>query len=300
MATKQTTASTPTAARARTARAQTAPPPGAAADGADLFSTAPAPAAPQPPAAAPAAPADDAWEDFAAPEEHIRRATYPFVQWLNSQPALKQIHPVLAAGGFMLPTDQVGPLPKIQPVDVPHRNGSSTEAYLIPELGFAVLATRFTWFKRAAGQTVYLGEYEEGARGKLQVLALVKGVAETEPVMLTLSGYASKSFLAALKAFRKEVLGAAKSVAGKPYPDYAFWLRVRAGSPVEVGSGSATSTVICHSYCTSYNGLWDFCLGWGSGGPAHPVYHRLVILASDVTGVAAPVCAVRRWSPASV
>jgi hypothetical protein len=106
-----------------------------------------------------------------------------------------------------------------------------------------VLTTRFTWFKRAGGQAVYLDNYEDGARGKLQVLALVKGVSETEPVMATLSGYASKHFLDALKAFRKEVLGAAKAVAGRAYPDYAFWMRVRAGAPVEVGSGSATSTV---------------------------------------------------------
>ena len=239
MATKQTTAATPAAARARIAQAQAAtPPPGTAADGADLRAAATAPAA------APAAPpSDDDWQDFVAPEEHVRQAAYPFVQWLNGSPPLKQVHPVLGAGGFMLPTDQVEPQPSLKPVDVPHRNGSSTEAYLVPELGFAVLSTRFAWFKRTAGQAVYLRGYQEGARGRLQVLVLVKGVAEAEPVMLTLSGYASKHFLEVLKAFRREVLGAAKAATGRAYPDYAFWLRVRAGSPTEAGNGSATSTI---------------------------------------------------------
>jgi hypothetical protein len=183
------------------------------------------------------------WMERDAPQEHVRQGTYPFVQWTNGQPALTQVHPVLGSGGWMLPVDQVGPLAKVKAVAVPHRGGSSTEAYLAGELGFAVLATRFAWFRRTGGQTVYLDSYEEGARGKLQVLALVKGVSESEPVMVTLSGYASKHFLDTLKAFRKEVLGAAKALTGRAYPDYAFWLRVRAGEAVEVGSGSATSTV---------------------------------------------------------
>jgi hypothetical protein len=47
------------------------------------------------------------------------------------------------------------------------------------------------------------------------------------------------------------------------------------------------------SHCTSYNRLWDFALS-RLASPAYPVYHRSVILTSDVTSVVASAYAVWR------
>lgn len=193
----------------------------------------------------------DDWLNREAPEEHLVKTGYPYIQWINGQRGLGKVHKVLETGGWMLPVDQVGKLETVQTVEVPHRNGSSTEAYLLSELAFAVLATRFSWFLREGDRVEYLSDYRDGARGKLHVIALVKHVSETEPMMLTLSGMASKGFGDVLKQFRKEVLGAAKAVSGRRYPNYAFWLRVKAGAPRSVGVGSATSVV------TSPTPAWD-------------------------------------------
>jgi hypothetical protein len=194
------------------------------------------------------------WQDYDAPEDHVAQVAYPYIQWIHGNPALKQVNKVLASGGWMLPTDQVGAIDGVQPVEVAHKNGASTEAYLVGELGLAVLATRFTWFFYRDGRVEYLREYADGARGKLQALALVKVVSEAEPLMVTLSGMASKAFSECLKRFRKEVLGAARALTKKPYPDYTFWMRIRAGEPTKVGTGNATSVV------TPPTPAWDTAL----------------------------------------
>jgi len=99
------------------------------------------------------------------------------------------------------------------------------------------------------GQQQLSATYAKGARGKLQVLALVKGFDTSGPVMLTFSGEGSRRFLDILQAFRQSVIAQAGALRKrqdkgfKGFPLYAFWLPVKAGERVEVGKPVAASFI---------------------------------------------------------
>lgn len=163
----------------------------------------------------------------------------PFIQWVNNGGSLE---PRNDGGGFAMPLDQAA----ILGVDIPgdaralhHRGGNQTEMIFTPVLDVAVLATRFTWVKNKQS----IPDYETGARGKLQALALVRDADGNTagPALLTFRGYASKQFGAALKAHREAVLKATANQA----PAYAFFGAFRAGEVKMVGNGqkSAITTI---------------------------------------------------------
>ena len=77
------------------------------------------------------------------------------------------------------------------------------------------------------------------------------------------------------------------------YERFQFRPVRRTQIPKKSGGSRPLGIPIPCSHCTSYNRLWDSSGRW-AGSPVHPVYHRLVILTSDVTSVAAPACAAGR------
>ena len=184
-------------------------------------------------------------------------AGYPFIQWVTGQPAFKRLHAVLGSGGFGMPVEQLvaasadGVIPDFFTAGpIQHKSGDETEAYLTDQLSVAVLAYRFGWTTRTAGgQHQLSAKYAKGARGKIQVLVLVKDFETTGPVMLTFSGEGSRRFYDLLKAFRQSVIAQAgairkqKDKTFKGFPLYAFWMPVKAGGRVEVGQPGATSFI---------------------------------------------------------
>ena len=189
----------------------------------------------------------DPWENVEIPAAHaIQGRTYPFAQWWNGQKAFQRVHPVLGSGGWAIPVEQLAGIVDTVPwtaSELPHKDGSSTEAYLAPELYLAVLATRFAWVMRGQRGLVVLPEYVEGAKGKTQALCAVRGLTLTVPLMVTLSGMASRHFGQVLRAFRQQIIAPATSVARKAFPMYAFWMPVKAGPSVNVGQNGKQSPI---------------------------------------------------------
>jgi hypothetical protein len=181
------------------------------------------------------------------PEEHGYQGagSYPFVQWVNGNRAFARLHPVLGSGGWAMPAANVLGELEWDRGELPHKNGRATDAYLAESLHVVLLAEKFRWFKVVNGRTRWLVEYEDGARGKYQVLVVVReaGEAQTTPWMLTATGLAGKALYQAFKAYRSKVLPAASSMAKKHLPLYSFWLEIAAGEPRQVGAKPNVSTI---------------------------------------------------------
>ena len=133
-----------------------------------------------------------------------------------------------------MPVEQMERLERSIPGEVRnlhHRGGDATEVVFTAELEAAVLDTRFVWVKD--GQA--LPDYEDGARGKLQALALVRDVEgqPAGPVILTFKGLSSREFSEALKAHRETV----RQASGGKAPAWAFFGRYTAGETEMRGSG---------------------------------------------------------------
>jgi len=185
--------------------------------------------------------------DAQFPEEHGYQGTgsYPFIQWVNGNRAFTRLHPVLGSGGWAMPTANVLGELEWDRGELPHKNGDTTDAYLADNLHVAALAEKFRWFKVMGGRTVWLAEYEEGARGKYQVLVIVREAsdAQTTPWMLTATGMAGKALYEAFRGYRSKILPAASSMAKKHLPLYSFWLKLAAGEPRQVGVEPNVSTI---------------------------------------------------------
>lgn len=158
--------------------------------------------------------------------------SFPYIQWVNNG---KSLEPRAERGGFAMPDDQYELLGDF-PADADSRgfNLKSGETLLVSfthRLQAAVLATRFAWIK----DETFVPTYVDGARSKLQALALVKGSGGTLMVTLTFSGMAGKSFNDALKAHRQRVAKLTRA-AGQEAPASIFFATYYAGEPTLVGS----------------------------------------------------------------
>lgn len=181
------------------------------------------------------------------PEEHgyTGSGSFPFIQWVNGNRAFSRLHHVLGSGGWAMPVSNVLGELDWERGDLPHKNGDTTDAYLAGSLHVALLAEKFRWFKVVGGRTVWLTDYEDGARGKYQVLAMVREAeeAQTTPWMLTATGMAGKALYEIFKTYRSKILPAASTLAQKHMPLYAFWIEIAAGDPRTVGVEPNVSTI---------------------------------------------------------
>ena len=170
----------------------------------------------------PAAP----WAGVELPEEHAEVSlSFPLVQWINGNPQLAQVHPVLGSGGFAMPLSQfavacpTGDIPEgWDRTEVTFGSGTTTQALLAPGLSMAVIARRFAYQVRVGAQTYVTTTRQEGARGKLQVLGFVKGLESVRPVMLTFTGIATDyrqdfGIAHALSLHRQQIVNVASAVA---------------------------------------------------------------------------------------
>lgn len=159
--------------------------------------------------------------------------SWPYVQWINDPGALE---PRQRTGGFARPVDQDFPSPGELLLFHP-KEGKPIEVVFATELSVAVLATRFAWVLDG----VRMSSRVKGARGKLQVACLLRVDSHTVegPVMLTFTGVAGSRFYAAYRKFARIVRTATRGKA----PSYAFWMRVKAGERVLVGSGKEKSYI---------------------------------------------------------
>ena len=193
-------------------------------------------------------------------------AQYPWIQWVHGDKKLRAAGGVLYTGGWFCPADNM-------PVENPegwvagslsHDAGDDTEGWFAQRITIVPIRSRRCWRVQDAGgasQFFAWDKYDDAKalgnpKGKLQILALVKGLGD-EPMVLTLSGTAGRAFqpggrgqtvmnqmrhclIDPVNAMLRKHKGKAK------FTWRAFWLTTGAtDEPVfeTVGTGNATSVV---------------------------------------------------------
>ena len=202
---------------------------------------------------------------------------FPIIQWRNGNRQLRKVGGQDYTGGWFVPSDMVS-------VDLTerswdrlvweHDDGSTTEGFAADRLTLAVLGIRKRWEVFTDGQRTAFAwnDFKTASTfgrpsSRLHVLALVKGLEDLGPLVLTLRGTGAMCFegnrkvAGALTWFARTVIRAANiasdaaarkagKTGGQRWPFRAFWLTVGSekdakGEPVftTVGSGSKTSQV---------------------------------------------------------
>lgn len=189
------------------------------------------------------------WNDAQFDEGHAASAGYPYIQWVTGDPRLAALHPVLGSGGFAMMQEQFATVAGGRSVDgwTPGNltfGATTKEAMLAPSLSFSMLARRFRWEMQGSnGKKQPIGEYVAGARGRQHILAFVKGLEAAGPILLTLVGMSGKAFSDLAKEHVNSILSAAQSATSRRWPQYAFWMPVRAGQRISVGQGQRSSYI---------------------------------------------------------
>lgn len=199
---------------------------------------------------------------------------YPFIQWVNGKPSLKQAGGVVYTGGWFLPASQASEPPDgWTPGALVHDNGQETPGYFRRDITVAVIRMRRRWlvYENATSSSYPWDDYKTAstvaargggkATGHTQALCIVKGLEHLGPVVLTMKGTVSAAFTGSrgkdgvLSRFNNLVIREANNInarRGVPnkFPYRAFWLAVGPkrddkGNPVfdEVGTRPNSSMV---------------------------------------------------------
>jgi len=199
---------------------------------------------------------------------------YPWIQWVHGSPQMKQLGGVPYTGGWFMPLDASGlddeaEIEGWERGSLMHSNGDESEGFFARDITVALIRSRRAWQVYGDGGRTQLfpwNAYDEAKAvgrpsGKLQMLCVVRGLAEPRPVVLTVHGSVSQAFSVSrtgdsvLNAFNRCVVTPANKLASKAgkagrWPYRAFWLTVgpdrdKDGNPifVTVGDESASSKV---------------------------------------------------------
>lgn len=199
------------------------------------------------------------------------RESYPYAQWVNGDPKLKQLgaSAVAYTGGWFIPAELVSleTIPGWTAGNLSHDRGE-TEGFFSPRLSIAAFHMRRCWrVGQDQGSRLFAwNDYEAAkawgaARGRLQILGIIRGLEDVGPMMLTMGGTTGMAFTSRdgiLAQHRQLVLKPAAMMSSRAakrrvteYPRFYFWLTVGAetddkeGAPVftKVGQGDASSLV---------------------------------------------------------
>jgi hypothetical protein len=212
---------------------------------------------------------DAMWLDTASevPQETVdtEQQGYPYIQWVSGDRKLKAAGGVPYTGGWALPCANIDAetLPGWDKGELTHGNGS-TDVWFAKTITVSMIRSRKAWVVNDGQTNQYFpwNQYDAAKatgkpRGKLQVLAMVKGLEAYGLFMLTLRGSFARAVTEAiLPALAKYVLGPANAVNAKrgvksKFPYRAFWLTIGPqhladGAPffTEVGKAPSASQVV--------------------------------------------------------
>lgn len=205
--------------------------------------------------------------------------TYPTIQWHYGDAKLKKAGGMDYQGGWFIKADQIDEQTLLDAGWVKtswsHDNGAEDEGFYRREIAASIIAMRKRWevadgsLRRSFAWSDYeIAKTIGRPSSRTHVLALVKGLEESGPVILTLKGSAAMAFegmrqqAGALTQFTATVIQAANKASelaakkagqrsAKRWPYRAFWLPVGAarsanGEPIfiEVGRDKSTSRVV--------------------------------------------------------
>lgn len=203
---------------------------------------------------------------------------YPLIQWHYGNPSMKKIGGMDYAGGFFIKGDAIDEETATaagwQKTTWTHDAGSEEEGFYRRDIAVSAINLRKRWEVVSDYQRRYFAwdKYDDAkaagkARGRTQVLVVVKGLESIGPMVISFGGMAGVAFegnrqsLGALTLFAQTVITAAnkasesaakaKGVPPAKWPNRAFWLPVGAardakGEPVftEVGKDKNTKRVV--------------------------------------------------------
>lgn len=206
----------------------------------------------------------DAVDDVDQDTVETQGATYPWIQWVNGKPELKQVGGAPYTGGWFASADHFDEMPEGWTRDeLIHRQGNPTEGFFAQTIRVAPIRSRRAWLvTNESGNTDYYpwNQYDNAkavgkASGKLQVLVALDGALDA-PLILTMRGMVGKAFTQdVLGDFQRFVLKPVNALVRKggkklKFPWRAFWLTVGCdglakGEPVytTVGRGNDTSKI---------------------------------------------------------
>lgn len=205
----------------------------------------------------------------------VDQVGYPWIQWVHGKPEYKQLGGVVHTGGWFMPAgatdlDEDAEIEGWTRGTLTHSSGDETAGWFTRDLTVSLVRSRRAWHVRVGKQTaIYPWDQYDDARagggdmtGRTQFLAVVQGLAEPRPVVLTVHGSVGRAMAptrqgdSVLNQFRRYVLTPANKLLAKSdkkgqWPYRAFWLTVGPdrddkGAPVfrKVGEGSAQATIV--------------------------------------------------------
>lgn len=205
--------------------------------------------------------------------------SYPLIQWAYGSPKLAKHGGAEGAGGWFISKDNIPGAIKDEldaamteagwvEDSITLQDGASLDGLWTPELTFSLINMRKRWRAADGSRTFYYAwgwtEYERAvklhgrATSQAHIYALVQGLEQYAPFVITLSGSAAMAFEGTKKQpgvlaqFQRTVVAAANAATrGYRWPYRAFWLTVAAardakGKAVftEVGHGDNTTHVV--------------------------------------------------------
>lgn len=203
---------------------------------------------------------------------------YPVIQWVNGKAPNKSVGGVLYKGGWFMsgenaPFKDGDILGNWAEMELVHRDGSSTQGYGVEGIKIAILGMRQRWevYEENGNRRVFpWSQYDQAKaigwpRGRLHMLAMVSGLEEHGPFLITMSGKTAQKMTdrgGVLQSFDATVIYEANMQlhrhamenGSEPQraPRFIFWLPVcserKSGKPTEpvfttVGKAPNTSQV---------------------------------------------------------
>jgi len=206
---------------------------------------------------------DDSWlaDQRAVDQDTVEELAiqYPFAQWVNGKPTMEPLgnSDVRYTGGWFTKADQyeAEKLPGWTRGTLQHDNGSKTEGFFRRDLDVIMIHMRQRWeVGPREGRTYFPWDQYDSAvalgkainthpSGRTQLLCLVRGLESLGPIILTLSGNASKAITNPRGGVRADfntcVIQPANALAHKAgiagrWPYRAFWVSI---GPARTGEG---------------------------------------------------------------
>lgn len=187
--------------------------------------------------------------DFDVDTDYGMEFTPPILQWRRGDLTNPNIN---LKNGCWQATVEHWPSLSGQPIDVVHGGGTVVPSHLYDKLNLAVLTYRKQWFIDNGDYITWLqpGEYQDGAKSRLQVWCLVKEF-DNAPALISVKGLNAKWLEEAIKDHVQKVIAQASRQAKKSFARFHFWLTIVSAGKVDAPHNQYVTPPHCP--ITDYN-----------------------------------------------
>jgi hypothetical protein len=184
--------------------------------------------------------------EFDESAQELHEAVYATIQWHNGQQSHKKSPGIMGKGGFFINSREqrkAASLPNWAEDEIVFESGDSETGPATTRERMAFIRSRRCWQHKEDGRVMYShwNDYAKGKTGKQQWIVAVEGCSEI--FVLSVKGTTGMAIEAALNEHSKKVVSAARTLAKKNLPPYAFWIELTGGEFAKVGQGNDSSWV---------------------------------------------------------